>query len=247
MITAALVIGATAHVRVPSLIGLTRSQARARSARLSLTPSFSSRYDRAPKGSVIGQVPGARARVLEGSTVQVVLSAGPPPVRVPQLAGEQVTQARATLAGEGLGARTTVIVAPGVPAGTVTSQSPAPGSELAPPKRVALEVAETPRWQPLTSLMGSGEPTTVQLRVRGTQWRIVYTMAYQGTCTFIFFCSGPQAQVASLQTGSTVASFGLGDGGRQTRLFGTGAGSYRLTVSPGSDTARWQLWVEDYY
>jgi hypothetical protein len=30
-------------------------------------------------------------------------------------------------------------------------------------------------------------------------------------------------------------------------VFGSGRGDYRLTVAPGSDSARWSLWVEDYY
>ena len=89
--------------------------------------------------------------------------------------------------------------------------------------------------------------SALEIRVRGTRWRIVYTMGFQGTCTFIFFCSGPQAEVDNVRSGATVDTFGLSDGGRQTRTFTTGAGAYDLTVSPGDDTARWQVWVEDYY
>ncbi len=129
----------------------------------------------------------------------------------------------------------------------MTSQSPAPGSKLAPPGKVELTVAEVPRWRPITTLTGSGQSTSAQFRVRGTHWRIVYTMAFQGTCTFIFFCSGPDAEVDNAASGSTVDSFGLSDGGRQTRTFNTGAGVYDLTVSPGDDSARWQVWVQDYY
>ncbi len=72
-------------------------------------------------------------------------------------------------------------------------------------------------------------------------------MAYQGTCTFILFCSGPNANVANVDNGATVAGLGLSDGGRQTQVFRSGPGTYSLTVRPGSDTARWSLSVEDYY
>lgn len=247
MIVAALVVGATAHVRVPSVLGMTRSRAQARAGRLGLQTSFRSRFSSASKGTAIGQRPRARARVAENSTVSVVLSAGPRPVKVPELAGEQVSDAQAKLEQSGLRAHTTLIPAPGVPAGTVTSQSPAPGSKLAPPGKVELNVAEMPRWRAITTLTGSGQSTSAQFRVRGTHWRIVYTMAFQGTCTFIFFCSGPDAEVDNAASGSTVDSFGLSDGGRQTRTFNTGAGVYDLTVSPGDDSARWQVWVQDYY
>jgi hypothetical protein len=247
MIVTALVLGATAHVRVPSLLRMTRSQVRGATRRVALDPSFSSRYAPAAQGTVIAQAPGAGRRVREGTAVRVVLSAGPPPVKVPQLAGEPVSQAQAELHTIGLGSRVAVIAAPGVPAGTVTSQSPAPGTELTPSRRVALNVAETPHWQPVTSLAGSGQVTTVRFHVRGTRWRVVYTMSYQGTCTFVVFCSGPGAQVDNTVTGSQLPGFSLSDGGRQTRVFDTGPGDYRLAVSPGSDTARWSMYVEDYY
>ncbi len=247
MITAALVIGATAHVKVPHLLGLKRSAAQARASRLGLQTTFRSRFDSAPKGTAIGQRPRPHAKVQENSTIRVVLSAGPPPVKVPELAGEQFSDASARLQQLGLRARANVIPAPGIPAGDVTSQSAAPGSKLAPPKTVVLNVAEVPRWRPITSLSGSGRSTSTQVRVRGTRWRIVYTMGYEGTCTFIFFCSGPQGEVDNPASGATVDSFGLNDGGRQTRIFNTGAGVYDLTISPGDDTARWQVWVQDWY
>jgi eukaryotic-like serine/threonine-protein kinase len=247
MITAALVIGSTAHVKVPTLLGMTRVRAQARASRLGLQTDFKPRYDSAPKGTTIAQRPRPKAKVTENTTIRVWFSAGPPPVRVPELAGEQLTDAQAKLAQIGLKARATVIAAPGVPAGTITSQSPAPGSKLAPPKRVSVHVAEVPQWRPITSLTGSGQTTSAQFRVRGARWRIVYTMGFQGTCTFIFFCSGPHAEVDNVRSGATVDTFGLSDGGRQTRTFNTGAGAYDLTVSPGDDTARWQVWVEDYY
>ncbi len=247
MIVAALVIGANAHVRVPSLLGLTRARAQTRASRLGLQTSFGSHYNSAPKGTAIAQHPRARARVAENSTVHVVLSAGRRPVKVPELAGEQLSYARVKLQRIGLKARPKVIPAPGIPAGEVTSQSPAPGSKLAPPGDVALTVAETPSWRAITSLTGSDQSTSTRFRVRGTHWRIVYTMGFEGTCTFIFFCSGPNAEVDNVASGATVDSFGLSDGGRQTRTFDTGAGVYDLTVSPGDDSARWQVWVEDYY
>ena len=250
MIVAALAIGSTGHVRVPRLAGLTQSAARAQAQRLDLQPAFSSRYDRfARKGIVIAQVPRPGRRVTEGSELRLSLSAGPPPVKVPQLAGQSAGAAQAALGRLRLKAATTRIAAPGVPAGTVTSQSPAPGSELFPGSRVALNVAEVPHWQPITALSGQDATSSVRFRVRGTRWRVVYTMSYQGTCTFVFFCSGPSAQV-SADAGSANGAgtgFSLSDGGRQTREFQTGPGAYRLEVSPGSDTAHWSMWVEDFY
>jgi serine/threonine-protein kinase len=248
MIAAALVIGATAHVRVPRLVGLSSAQARSRASHVALHTTVHRRYDPTVKrGTVIAQTPQPRTKVKENTTVSLVVSAGPRPVRVPQLAGEQVSEAEAQLAQIGLRARTTMIAAPGVPAGDVTSQSPAPGSKLAPPHSVRLNVAETPQWQPLTAFSGSAQSTSTLVHIRGAQWRIVYSMGFQGTCTLIFWCSGPQAEVDNVSTGTTVSSFGLNDGGRQTKVFQTGPGEYRVAVNPGSDTAGWQVQVQDYF
>ena len=82
--------------------------------------------------------------------------------------------------------------------------------------------------------------------MRGRQWRVVYSMDYVGTCTFVLFCSGPSAEVTRT-SGSYTKGFGLNDGGRQERVFQSGAGLYRFTVSPGDDSARWSMSVEDYY
>jgi hypothetical protein len=245
MIAGALLLTATPRVRVPSFVGMNKAEVQARAARLGLRTSFGHRYSRAANGRVIAQRPGPRARVRENSTVYAVLSAGPRPVPVPAVAGDQLATARAQLASVGLDARVTVIAAPGVPAGTVTSQNPAPHVGLAPPGTVALEVAEVPQWRPVTVVAGGAQPTSARFRIRGTRWRIVYTMAYQGTCTFIFWCSGPQAQVD--KGASAVNSFGLNDGGGRTRTFNSGAGVYQLTISPGQDNANWRAWVQDYY
>ena len=248
MIAGALVLGGAGRVRVPRLIRLTRGQVRARTRSLALGATFRFRYDgRARPGTVIGQRPRAGREVVQGATIQVTLSAGPAPVKVPDLAGESATLARAALQAAGLRARVLTTPAPRLPAGVVFSQSPAPGSEVKPTRTVTVDVAETPRWQPLTGLQGSGGDTSVSFHVRGGRWRIVYTTAYQGTCTLIFICSGPSAGVDNIATGSTVGSFDLSDGGRQTRLFSTGPGTFRLQITPGSDTARWSAWVEDWY
>jgi hypothetical protein len=234
-------------VKVPRLTGLTRSAVAAQARRLALRPTFAKRYDaRARKGIVIAQRPRAGRRVAEGSAIRVVLSAGAPPVKVPPLAGDSSTEAQRALQKAGLKIRTKTVVAPGVPAGTVTSQVPGPGAKRPRGSRVTIDVAEVPHWQALASIAGGARAQTVRFHVRGPRWRVVYTMGFQGTCTWVVFCSGPSATVTNAVTGARTG-FGLSDGGRQTRVLRSGRGDYRLTVAPGSDSARWSLWVEDYY
>jgi hypothetical protein len=108
-------------------------------------------------------------------------------------------------------------------------------------------VAETPRWRPLTSLAGDSDGRSVPFRIRGTQWRVVYGMGYEGLCTFIFICSGPSAQVVDLNHPSDTTKFDLNNGSGQTQVFKAGAGLYQISIQPGSDTAHWSMEVEDYY
>jgi hypothetical protein len=71
-------------------------------------------------------------------------------------------------------------------------------------------------------------------------------MAFQGTCTFILFCSGPTARVTDA-TGRYVAGFGLQNGVNQVQTFSTGPGEYAIAVTPGSDQAGWSAQVQDDY
>ncbi|MEA2212638.1 MAG: eukaryotic-like serine/threonine-protein kinase [Solirubrobacteraceae bacterium] len=248
MIVAALVLGASGSVTVPRLISLTPAQVRARTRPLALQPSFHHHHSASvPAGRVISQSPRPGGRVDQGSTLRVTISSGPPGVRVPDVGGKAAPEAQSALASVGLRSRLRTIVAPRVPAGVVYGQSPAPGALLSRTRPVILDIAETPHWQPVTGLSGSGQTVTSSFRIRGSRWRVVYRMSYVGSCTFIVFCSGPSAQVDSPASAATVDSFGLNDGARQSRGFATGPGTFRLRVAPGTDTARWSAWVEDWY
>ncbi|HWC85142.1 MAG TPA: protein kinase [Solirubrobacteraceae bacterium] len=246
-IVAVAVIAAGGHVRVPNVRGERRAAATARLKRLGLKGSFRARHSRAPSGAAIAQSPRAGASVSDGATVRVVLSDGPPPIPVPQLVGRAGSQADTVLRGLGLRATVTPVPAPGIDPGLVTRESPAAGADLAPGSTVALSVAEQPRWRPLTSFSGEAGGRSVPFRILGTRWRVLYSMSYQGTCTLIFFCSGPSARVLHPAGGGTVTQFGLGEGGDKTQVFTSGPGLYQIAVGPGGDTAKWSLQVEDYY
>jgi len=241
------VLTSSSKVRVPAVSGLTRSGVVARLRVLHLRAAFGQRYDSAPRGTAIAQQPAAGTRVQTGATMRVILSKGPAPIAVPQLVGQTSTDAQATLQRLGLGAGVTAVPAPGVSPSTVVRQSPGANADLAPHSTVGLFVAETPRWRPLTSFSGSGSGQSVPFQIRGSHWQVVYSMAYDGTCTLIFFCSGPSAQITNLNSGATVSQFDLSEGTGQTHVFKSGPGLYQVTVTPGSDTASWSVHIEDYY
>src|SRR5207237_8872267 len=109
----------------------------------------------------------------------------------------------------GLRASVEAVPAPGVAAGTVTREVPSAGAHLFPGSTVSLAVAEIPRWRALTTLTDRGGGSSVPFRIRGTRWRVVYRMSFDGVCTFLFVCSGPTAHVEGLGRGAGSGRFGL--------------------------------------
>ncbi len=238
---------APAHVRVPDLRGLTRDRIVQRLDQAGLRATFTSQYSAAAAGSGLRQRPAAGMSVKVGAAVAVLLSAGAPPVNVPPLIGTSADQAQATLARLKLQTRIDELPAPGVATGQVTRQSPAAGTSLVPPSPVTLIVAQAPRWRPLTSISGTSSGRSVPFRIRGAHWRLVYSMSYPDTCTFVVFCSGPSAQVIDSRTGQPIDGFDLDDAGGQVHAVDAGPGLYQVVVSPGTDTARWRIDVQDRY
>lgn len=244
--TAALT--ATSTVRVPDVRGLRRAAVLATARARGLRVVFTRRYSQAAaSGTAVSQTPGPHATVGQGSTLRVVLSAGPPPVAVPQLLGQTSTAAQAILGRLALGANVTPVPAPGVTPGIVVGQSPSATADAKPHSAVHLSVAEVPRWRPLTSFSGDGSGRSVPFRIRGNRFRLLYNMGYNGMCTFIIFCSGPSARVTNVNGGATLNQFDLNEGGGQTQTFNSGPGVYQVRVTPGDDSAHWSIQVEDDY
>ena len=240
---AAATLTARPRVSLPRLHGLSSKAVSAKLHGLHLDVAFSQRYDdRAKLGTAVAQTPAPGARVKEGTTIEVAMSKGPRPVEVPKLSGESSSAAVARLHAIKLDARVQFVQAPGTAPGVVTGQSPSPGHHVKPHSTVTLLAAENPSWHSVTSFSGQGGGQSVPFQIRGTQWRIVYQMSYDGTCDFVLFCNGPSAQVV----GPSNASFNLNDGSDQTRVFKGGPGVYQIQIQSGWDNARWSITVEDW-
>ena len=247
MVAGAIVTAGTTRVRTPELLGLGRAAINAELARAHLQLTVRTRYSWAQRGTAISQTPAAGRRVEEGSSVTVILSAGPPPVVVPRVVGFSSADADSSLQQLRLRPIARQVAAPGVTPGTVTAQAPSAGAKLVPGSTVSLSVAETPRWRALITFKGQGGEASPPFRILGSQWRIVYRMAYNGTCTFLFFCSGPTAHVTSLDRATTIGSFDLSEGTNEIQTFRAGPGTYQVRVTPGDDSATWSAQVQDYY
>ena len=243
-----LITDGAARTTVPMLRGLPRGGVLARAQRLHVRPAFSTRYsEAAAAGIAIAQDPSPGTRLGDGSTVNVVLSSGPPPVSVPAVVGRHSASAESAIADAGLRYSVALVAAPGSAAGIVTKQSPAAPATIPHGSTVALSVAEAPRWRALTTFSGVDDGKSVPFRILGSEWRVSYSMSYDGTCLLLVVCFGPSAEARNVQTGSTFGGFELGEGESETHTFNGGPGVYSLVVSGGRDSARWSMTVEDHY
>ena len=242
MVAAAVLIGRTSHTHVPRLTHLSRARALIAARHAHVRLHIVASYAAAPAGTIVAQHPAAGTEVTSGATVHLTVSKGPAPVHVLSTRGLAVGGAEQTL--HRLHLRTAVhpVPAPGTKPGMVVGQDPA-GGTVKRGSLVTLSVAEVPQWRTVRTFTGRSSGS---FPIKGGHWRIVYRMAFQGTCTWVLFCSGPGARVTDA-TGRYIAGFGLNDGGQQIQSFSTGAGTYNVSVIPGSDDATWSVEIQDNY
>jgi eukaryotic-like serine/threonine-protein kinase len=195
---------------------------------------------------------GLAGALLGALVVAAVLTAGhhgaapAARVEVPLVVNRDLGDARATLRAHHLRVTAHEVPAPGIRPGTVTVQRPIAGHSTRSGSVVRLSVAEVPRFRTVTSF-AHPDVSSVQFQIRGAQWRILSTISSSKHCSLLFVdCHGTSATLLR-RDGSTVQSFGLGDGSDQPRVFSTGPGIYRLRVSPASGDTRWSITIEDDY
>jgi serine/threonine-protein kinase len=245
----ALVTSGSSSATVPELRGLARADAQKRARGNDLRITFKSRYAGSKKGTVIAQQPRPGKHVRPKSKVRAVVSAGPPPVAVPDVVGRSAADAQSALKSAGLRSHITRAPAPGREPGTVARQSPRGTASAPSGSTVELTVVKQPQWHTLTSFRstGSGDGRSVPFRIRGERWRVVYDMHYDGSCRLLLVCFGPNADVEKLPAGDRVDSFDVNDGSAKTHELTTGAGVFQVSVGAGDDGASWSMRVQDFY
>lgn len=143
-------------VRVPSLIGQSRSSAVAALRAAGLVPNVFKVPSAQPSGTVVAQQPSGGVSVPRGSNVRLNLSKGsgsgvapppPPPApiggSVPDLTGEVQSAAQRELNADGFRARV-VYVSSDQPAGLVVSQAPSGGATARKGTRIRLDASLGP-------------------------------------------------------------------------------------------------------
>lgn len=116
-------------VEIPRVVGTKIKSAEASLESLGLNIDRSNVFsEQVAKNNVISIKPKAGTTVNSGSTVEVVVSKGPPPVTVPNLV--DMPRAKAVAQLRRLGLQANVLVGEVAPLNRVISQTPAPGTEI---------------------------------------------------------------------------------------------------------------------
>jgi len=132
-------------VAAPQLVGLTQQDAAARAAEAGIVVKVEQREVDDPAGRVVSQTPAAGTFLDDGGTVRLVVSRGPPPVAIPDVAGQPGQQAAQALSAAGFAVDTKHDYDENVPAGIALRTDPAANEKRAPESTIALVVSDGPR------------------------------------------------------------------------------------------------------
>jgi eukaryotic-like serine/threonine-protein kinase len=143
--------------------GLSAAKAAAQLRKAGFKPTTKAQASSSVKtGLVIATEPPAGTEIQVGSSVTLLVSSGPAPVRVPDLVGQSQAAAEADLSNAELAVGTVnQKVSSTQTAGTVVAQSPTAGSSLHAGEKVGLTVAQAPKQVTLPNLVGAAEAAAV--------------------------------------------------------------------------------------
>ncbi len=143
-----------ASTKVPAVAGLTESQAitQLRADGFSVHEANAVTSNTVRAGDVVRTTPAAGAKLHKGAIVTLIPSSGPRLIKVPDVSGQQLPDARQALRRDGLTAgQVHKVASSSVDAGIVISTSPAAGLRWPQTKPVTISVSEGP---PLPNFVG---------------------------------------------------------------------------------------------
>jgi eukaryotic-like serine/threonine-protein kinase len=130
------------QVRVPGVAGDSETTARLKLQRAGFDVSVDRIPRNVPEGTVIEQDPPGGTQADEGSTVTITVSLGPQPVRVPDVSGQPLRQARNRLENRGFEVEVERTPDSDVARGRVIETEPAARTELAAGETVTIIVSQ---------------------------------------------------------------------------------------------------------
>jgi beta-lactam-binding protein with PASTA domain/predicted Ser/Thr protein kinase len=144
-----------AQVEVPNVVGRPVAEAQQVLENLEFDVDIvTEANDDQPEGNVFDQDPARGARVDEGSTVTLKVSAGAEAIPVPDVIGSQVEQARLLLTAQEFTVRVEEVNDEEAPVGEVVDQQPGPGQDAPRGSEVVLVVSIGPADRPVPDVVG---------------------------------------------------------------------------------------------
>src|SRR6478609_1934812 len=169
----------SAKTTVPKVVGIRYQSAVFQLKQAKLTSKLVRRAATKPRGIVIGQRPQARTTVPQGTPVTLLVSNGPPGVKMPDVVGLAAADAVNALQAQKLTV-TLKQVASQQPPGTVVAQDPKAGKRAKPGAQVVLQVAKGVAPVSVPDVTGQLEPqATASLKQAGLTARVVQVPSSQ--------------------------------------------------------------------
>jgi beta-lactam-binding protein with PASTA domain/tRNA A-37 threonylcarbamoyl transferase component Bud32 len=131
-------------VPAPQFVGLMQDEAAARAAKAGLVVEVEQRDVDDPAERVISQSPAAGSWMDDGGTVRLLVSRGPPPVAIADVAGKPQDEATLVLAGSGFAVDVRRTHDEDVPSGVALRTDPAANEQKAPETTITLIVSDGP-------------------------------------------------------------------------------------------------------
>jgi serine/threonine-protein kinase len=156
------VSGGPGQAAVPTVDGLTQSQARRKleAAGFKVTVAREA-SDSVPTGQVTRTAPPAGTQIDKGSTVTLFISSGPQKVTVPSVVGQSQDSASAELANVGLKVQPVAQDSTTETPGNVLSQDPAAGSQVGRGATVTITVARQPQQVTVPNTVGQSQSSAL--------------------------------------------------------------------------------------
>ncbi len=152
------------QVQVPAFEGLSIEEAREAAQAGRVTLNEREEYsDDVPVGRVISQGTAAETAVDHDSTVDVVVSKGREPIKIPDVSGKSEADAVAALEEAGLVHETVGEFSDTVAKGTVISQEPTSGGTLYRGDTVTLTVSQGPEFVPVPNVFAKSEAEAIAI------------------------------------------------------------------------------------
>jgi eukaryotic-like serine/threonine-protein kinase len=201
-----VVSGGPASASLTNVAGLSVAKAVAKLRKAGLKTTTKTEPSKTVEaGLVIGTEPPAETEVQEGHVVTLLVSSGPAPVRVPDVTGQSLEAAEATLTNAELvvGTVTRRVSSTQAP-GTVLAQSPAAGGSLHAGDKVDLTVARAPKEVAVPNVEGAAEAAAAaHLKAAGFTPKTVTATTTETAQVGVVLKQSPEAG-AKARKGATV-------------------------------------------